>query len=108
MTIEEFYKTQWVGDPETKDKYWKCAARFSYDDMIKFAQDYNSSLYQDALRGMFTSGFRIDFVVVHHIEPGVGKLLISPADMHNVLKNKYDSEHNLNKSDNGNPLPTPK
>lgn len=42
MTVEDFYKTQWT-HPEKMDEFYKVGIRFSYNDMIKFANDYHES-----------------------------------------------------------------
>lgn len=42
MTAEDFYKTQWTY-PEKMDEFYKVGIRFSYNDMIKFANDYHET-----------------------------------------------------------------
>lgn len=48
MTPEEFYKTQFT-HPVQMDNYYKAGIRFSYNDLIKFAQDYHNSMRAETM-----------------------------------------------------------
>jgi len=91
MSIEEFYNEKWTGDPETKDKFWKCAPRFSYDDMISFAESYSNKKCDVALSCLYDKSIKFDFIVVHTMPSGAVKLLISPEDMHSINMLLYDN-----------------